>query len=131
MNAFATTTGDEVHSRLIQRLKNILQLENKLNKFIKFQTSYVPLELVPTLPWADAKDTRALRALGKPRHSSDSDNNQVSQNNQGSDVEVKPRMDISARAQSGLSFESVDDLRPFMRPLHVSIYDDTWYDRHN
>jgi hypothetical protein len=107
LNCFSLVSEDEeIHGKLIQRLKDLLHLELVLEKLLPKVPSFTPLHLQST--WslaADIRDTRNTQS-------------QIiaSQSQHGDGAESDKVVKASSR------FDTLESLRPHMRPLKVKTY---------
>ncbi|KAI8343466.1 Fanconi anaemia protein FANCD2 [Chlamydoabsidia padenii] len=106
LNCFSVVSEDEdIHTKLIQRLKDILHLERIMEKLLPKVPSFTPLHLQSTLSlYTDGNDTRSTQT-------------QIiqSQSQQGDDSESEKAVKTTSR------FDTVESLRRFMRPLKIQV----------
>lgn len=115
INAFMFSQEDKFRERLISRLRNILELEESLGKLLRQAPKYAPIEFHTTAPVSTISNKSSTQIISSPVA-------QESQETATSEqlLEQKaPKMDHKSNTTK---FKSVDELRPYMRAFHVSLY---------
>ncbi|KAI9312717.1 Fanconi anaemia protein FANCD2, partial [Dichotomocladium elegans] len=113
LNAFSKVSGEDNDVKVLQRLKDILIYEAKLEKMMKSMHQYAPLEFHGTA--ADSgKFGKFDDRYDEPQSSFFS---HFSIQTKSSQADFKPP--TKKVNTNGISFESVAALRPFMRPFNV------------
>ncbi|KAI8991036.1 Fanconi anaemia protein FancD2 nuclease-domain-containing protein [Mycotypha africana] len=117
LNAFMYSEEENFRERLIARLRSILCMENSLNQLMRQLPTYVPLEFHITLSTAteDIADmnrgTQIITAEDATEESTVEQPTSITKKVQKRD----------SKASHNLSFSSMDDLRPYLRPFDLNI----------
>lgn len=117
LNAFMFSKEEEYQSRLVARLRHVLQLEIVLDKLMDQIHSYAPLDFHNTVPVSFDINNINSQLISSTAPTTESQDNDGTQNTVV--TTSKPQVKKENKT-TVVKFGSVDDIRPYTRAFHVS-----------
>jgi uncharacterized membrane protein YcgQ (UPF0703/DUF1980 family) len=109
---------ENYQTRLVTRLRHVLQLETVLDEMMVQNRGYTPLEFHNTVPVSFDTDNRNTQIISNTAANTESQDDNSTQATAAISNKTSAKKENKTTV---VKFASVNDIRPFTRAFHVSI----------